>query len=175
MRFPDDGKLRLYSMKFCPYAQRVHLVLDAKNIPYHTAFINLTDKPEWLVNVSALTKVPALETPGIEGDSLIESLIISDYLDEKYPQIPLHSKDPLQKARDRIFVERFEDFIKPFHRLLFNHKKDGAPGAITELTTGLDMFENELKKRGSKFFGGSKPGMLGEIIFLNKNNFINSN
>lgn len=27
------GKLRLYGMRFCPYDQRVHLVLIAKNIP----------------------------------------------------------------------------------------------------------------------------------------------
>ncbi len=30
----DNGVLRLYSMKYCPYAQRSRLVLLAKNIPY---------------------------------------------------------------------------------------------------------------------------------------------
>lgn len=29
----SKGKLRLYSMRFDPYSQRVHLVLDAKKIP----------------------------------------------------------------------------------------------------------------------------------------------
>jgi glutathione S-transferase len=28
------GLLRLYSMRFCPYSQRVRLVLNAKNIQY---------------------------------------------------------------------------------------------------------------------------------------------
>lgn len=45
-------------MKFCPYAQRAHLVLDAKKIPYNVCFINLTEKPEWFSKVSALLKVP---------------------------------------------------------------------------------------------------------------------
>lgn len=151
-------------MKFCPYAQRAHLVLDAKNIPYHVAFINLTDKPEWLEKVSALTKVPALEIPG-HGESLIESLIIADYLDEKYPQNPLHPKDPLQKARDRILVERFNSFITPFYRIVFNSQQGGAPGAITELTNALDIYEKELRERKTKFFGGSKPGMLDYMIW----------
>lgn len=110
-------------MRFCPFAHRAHLVLEAKNIPYHTAYINLYDKPEWLTQKSPLGKVPALEIPSVKGDPLIESLIIADYLDEQYPQNPLNSKDPLQKARDRILIERFNAFIGPFYRLMYT--KDG--------------------------------------------------
>lgn len=53
----------------------------------------------------------------------------------------------------------------PYYRILMNHKTDGAPGAITELTTVLDLFEKELKSRNTKFFGGSKPGMLDYMIW----------
>lgn len=110
----------MYSMRFCPYAQRSHLVLEAKNIPYHTAFINLKDKPEWLTQKSPLGKVPALEIPSVKGDPLIESLVIADYLDDQYPQNPLNAKDPLLRARDRILVERFNSFITPFYKLMFS-------------------------------------------------------
>lgn len=125
-KFPDDGKLRLYSMRFCPYAQRAHLVLEAKGIPYHTAYINLTEKPEWFLKKSPLGKVPALEIPTIGGDALIESLVIADYLDEAYPENPLNPKDPLQKARDRILVERFNEFITPYYRLYFSENGPGG-------------------------------------------------
>lgn len=89
-------------MRFCPYAHRVHLVLDAKKIPYHAIYINLRDKPEWFSLVSSSTKVPALELVKEQGNPvLIESLIICDYLDEKYPEVPLYPKDLLKKPRRR--------------------------------------------------------------------------
>ncbi|KAG8235616.1 hypothetical protein J437_LFUL014874 [Ladona fulva] len=96
--------MRLYSMHFCPYAQRCRLVLDAKKIPYDIVNINLTEKPEWLLEKSPLGKVPALE---IDGQTIYESLIVSDFLDEKFPQRPLLPKDPMQKAKDKILVEQF--------------------------------------------------------------------
>jgi len=165
-KFPEDGKLRLYSMRFCPYAQRAHLVLEAKRIPYHTVFINLKEKPEWLTQKSPLGKVPALEIPSAKGDPLIESLIICDYLDDQYPQNPLNSKDPLQRARDRILVERFGGFTSAFNRLVFPRETcDHVSGAITEMNTTLDIFEAELKSRGSKYFSGTKPGFLDYMIW----------
>jgi glutathione S-transferase len=67
--------------------------------------IKLSDRPEWYFERNPLGKVPAIETES--GDCLYESLIIADYLDEKYPEIPLHPKDPMQKAKDRIMIEHF--------------------------------------------------------------------
>ncbi|KAG5669332.1 hypothetical protein PVAND_017220 [Polypedilum vanderplanki] len=163
--FPDNEILRLYSMKYCPYAHRAHLVLDAKNIPYHTVFINLTEKPEWLSKVSALTKVPALELPGVKGDSLIESLIICDYIDEKYPQNSLNSKDPLEKARDRILVQKFETISPVFARFVFWKKEEDKGELLKKLYAGLKNFDDELNERNSKFFGGEKPGMTDYMIW----------
>lgn len=115
-------------MRFCPYAQRAHLVLDSKDIPYHTCNINLKQKPEWFIQKSPLLKVPTLELrSGVEGeDPLIESLIICEYLDEKYNQNPLRSSDPLQRARDKILIERFNAFVSAFYRLVYT--KNGAEG-----------------------------------------------
>lgn len=151
-------------MRFCPYAQRVHLVLDAKNIPYHTVFINLSEKPEWLVQKSPLLKVPALEIPG-ESEPLIESLVIADYLDEKYPEKKLHSSDPLQKARDRILIERFSAVTAPMYKI-YTFSTDNVTEAVREVATGLQLYEDELRKRGTKFFGGdTKPGMVDLMLW----------
>lgn len=164
-QLPDDGKLRFYSMRFCPYAQRIHLILEAKEIPHHTIFINLTEKPEWYESVSPLGKVPSLQLPNDKGHpTLTESLVIADYLDEKYPKNHLHAKDPLTKAKDKILIERFNQVVNSMYRLFFS--TSGAPiGAISETVSGLDVFEKELKERGTVFFGGKQPGMLDYMIW----------
>ncbi|KAH8322036.1 hypothetical protein KR059_000873, partial [Drosophila kikkawai] len=157
---PDDGVLRLYSMRFCPYAQRAHLVLNAKKVDYHTVFINLTEKPEWLVEVSPLLKVPALQVVAEKGQpSLIESLIIAEYLDEKYPQNPLLPKDALKRAQDKILLERFNGITNAFMKILLQNT------GLDDFWTALDIFEQELTKRGTRFFGGDKPGFVDYMIW----------
>lgn len=42
-----DNNLRLYSMSFCPFAERARLVLLAKKLPHEIVNINLKEKPEW--------------------------------------------------------------------------------------------------------------------------------
>lgn len=49
--------------------------------------------------------MPALEYA--EGKAIFDSNIINVYLDEKYPETPLQSTDPLRRAQDKILVELF--------------------------------------------------------------------
>nr|ATY49606.1 glutathione S-transferase [Bradysia odoriphaga] len=160
--FPSDGKLQLLSMRFCPYAQRTHIILEAKRIPYHTYNVDLTNKPEWLTKYSPLGKVPALGVPTERGLSFIhESMVIADYLDEKYPEKLLYPKDPFAKAVDRLLIERFSIVSNAFYKIGFRGDINGK----VELSNGLDEFETELKKRGTSFFGGKEPGMLDYMIW----------
>ncbi|XP_062133394.1 pyrimidodiazepine synthase-like [Drosophila sulfurigaster albostrigata] len=156
---PDDGVPRLYSMRFCPYAERAHLALNAKKVPHHTIYVNLTEKPEWLIDVSPLLKVPALHLVGEKAQpSLIESLIIVEYLDEKYPENPLLPKDPLKRAQDKILVERFSAITGAFLKILIHG--DGA-----DFWPAIDIFEAELGKRGTPYFSGEKPGFVDYMIW----------
>lgn len=148
-------------MRFCPYAQRVHLVLDAKEIPYHTVFINLTEKPEWLVLKSPLGKVPALELPKEKGNpTLHESLTIAEYLDEKYPEKLLYPKDPLAKAQDKLLIDKFNFVSIAMYKVMYENR-----GSLSDIVESLDPFEVELGKRGTAFYGGSKPSMLDYMIW----------
>ncbi|XP_054013208.1 pyrimidodiazepine synthase-like [Hylaeus anthracinus] len=155
------GKVRLYSMRFCPYAQRIHLVLDAKHIPYDVVYVNLTNKPEWLLEKTPLGKVPCIEVEG--GETLYESLIIAQYLDEAYPQNKLYPSDPLAKAKDNLLIDRFGSVISTMYKL-YNPTSIHCDVFNTALA-GLEHFEKELVQRGTPFFNGNSPGMVDFMIW----------
>lgn len=91
------NELVLYTNVICPYAQRAHLVLNAKKVPYHVVYMDLWKKAEWYTQKSPTGKVPALALTD-QADPLIESLIIADYFDEKYPQKSITSKECLSEG-----------------------------------------------------------------------------
>nr|XP_033798670.1 glutathione S-transferase omega-1-like isoform X4 [Geotrypetes seraphini] len=103
------GLTRIYSMRFCPYAHRAVLVLEAKGIKYETINVNLISKPEWFLEKTPLGLVPALETE--KGQVIYESPIICDYLDEAYPEKKLNPVDPYEKAKQKMLLENFSKLI----------------------------------------------------------------
>ncbi|KAG9484773.1 hypothetical protein GDO78_008076, partial [Eleutherodactylus coqui] len=100
-----EGLIRLYSMRFCPYAERARLVLAAKGIKHEVVNINLMDKPEWFLEKSPLGLVPCLETS--DGKIIHDSVSVCDYLDEAYPGKKLNPEDPYEKAQQKSLLECF--------------------------------------------------------------------
>ena len=73
---------------------------------YEVVNIDLKNKPEWYLEKNVLGKVPLLEEQGLH-DGLSESLIIAEYLDDKFhDQNPLLPSDnPLERARQKVLIE----------------------------------------------------------------------
>jgi glutathione S-transferase len=77
-------------------------------------YINLKNKPDWYLEKLPSGKVPAII---VDGEFIYESLIISDFLDEKFPERPLYPKDPIKKVKDRLLVDAFGK-VNSFNALL---------------------------------------------------------
>jgi glutathione S-transferase len=148
-----DGTLRLYSMRFCPFAQRTRLVLAHLNIPHEVVNVNLKEKPEWFFKKNPLALVPVLE----KGDDIVyESSICDEYLDEVYGKQSLLTTDPLERARQKIIGERFSKVIAPFYGIL-RQTGDERVQAVETAQKAFDIFEELLT---GKFFGGETPKMI---------------
>lgn len=157
----DDEKLLLYSMRFCPYAARAHLVLDAKKLSYKTVNINLVDKPEWLIEANPLGKVPCLQLRDKPNQPfIIESLLIAEYLDDIYPTPKLYPEDPLERVQEKIWIERFSPITSKFYQALTITDSDELLRIWSEMERLLDAFESELQRRGTKYFGGNEKANI---------------
>ncbi|XP_045191381.2 pyrimidodiazepine synthase-like [Mercenaria mercenaria] len=155
----EPGKLRVYSMRFCPYAQRARILLIHRNIEFETININLKEKPEWFLELAPLGTVPAIQKDDI---TIYDSPIVCQYLDETCPGEKLTPTDPLQKAKDAMLLERYsKKIVTPFYKMASTQ----SPEALQELMTGLNVLEDELKLRGQKFFGGEKPMLIDFMIW----------
>lgn len=157
--------IKLYDFKSSPNCQRVKVVLAEKNLPYETVPIDLRNKeqksPEYL-KLNPYGKVPALTD---DGTVLYESLIINEYLEEKYPNPPLLPKDPAQKAKARILIDYgMAHFDAPYQKLRMELMKDAKEqsqliidGAKSELRKLLQRFEDEL---------GDQPYLMGDFSLV---------
>ncbi|MEX2211719.1 MAG: glutathione S-transferase family protein [Gaiellaceae bacterium] len=97
--------LTLYDAERCPYCARVRIVLAEKGVEWEAVEIDLDDRPAWIYGKNPLGRVPVLEEDGLV---LPESVVIMEYLDERYPEPPLLPADAAQRALARLVVERFE-------------------------------------------------------------------
>ncbi|XP_072947173.1 pyrimidodiazepine synthase-like [Epargyreus clarus] len=159
---PFSGKLRLFAMRFCPYAERSVLVLNAKKIEYDLVFINLDHKPEWIFDFNPKGSVPILEYE--QGKAIFDSTIINVYLDEKYPDVKLQSSDPLRRAQDKMLVELFAGAQSAYYTAAFN-PQGVEPKTVETYHKGLELLQKELQSRGTKFLHGDEPGFIDYTIW----------
>ena len=86
--------------QFCPFVQRVLLVLLEKNIPFQYIEVNPYHKPESLLKFNPRGLVPTLQ---YHNKPLYESTVICEFLEDAYADTPrLLPSDPYEKARSRI-------------------------------------------------------------------------
>nr|ARM39008.1 glutathione S-transferase omega-1 [Cydia pomonella] len=159
---PLGDKLRLYHVDMNPYGHRVLLILEAKKTKYEVYKLDPLRLPDWFRTANPRLKIPVLEIPTDQGDKfLFESVVICDYLDEKYGRGQLHSRDPYVKAQDRLLIERFNELIKGSLECFDTNFAYGSE----QIVQTLDIFEKELTARGTNYFGGDRPGMLDYMIW----------
>ena len=90
--------MKIVSFKICPFVQRVTALLAVKGVDHDIAYISLSDKPQWFLDISPNAQVPILITD--DRRVLFESDAIVEYIDELVGR-PTLSRDLVTKAQDR--------------------------------------------------------------------------
>src|SRR5262249_21930341 len=125
--------LTLYDADRCPYCARVRILLAEKGLEYETVVVDLDDRPAWIFDKNPLGKVPVLEE---DAFVLSESVVINEYVEERYPAPPLWPADPAERAAARLLVEGFDQLGRPYYAL-----RRGSEGARDDLDHELTKLD----------------------------------
>ena len=129
------------------------------------------EKPKWYNEITTLGTVPLLYD---NGKAIYESLIVAEYLDEKYQGrgATLYPSAIDRKALARLLIARFADkIVKPAYELLQNINPEDQERLRNALTTAVTSFNKEV----THFSPGNGPYYLGDefsIVDVAVNPFI---
>lgn len=155
------AEIEVYSTALCPFAHRVRLTLQEKEIPFKLIEIDLNNKPANFRAVSTYGKVPVLK----HGDRRVwESTIINEYLDETFSHPPLLPKTSFQRAQARIWIN-FADarlFAATAKLLYLSQNPQQQAEAKQQLIEHLQFMEQE----GLQTLSERSPYWLGSEVSL---------
>ncbi len=111
--------MELYTYYRSTASYRVRIALGLKGLDFQAIPVNLlvprggaNRQPQYLA-INPQGRVPALRTD--DGEVLVQSLAIVEYLDERYPQVPLLSRELATRAHERAVAAMIACDIHPLH------------------------------------------------------------
>ncbi len=141
--------LRLCGFHISNYFNKVRIAMLEKGLDFE---LDPTCRPSQKDDFLARTpmgKVPFLE---VDGEHLVESQVICDYLEDAYPERPLYPRDPLARARVRELIAIMELHMELVARRLYRQVffggtiSDEVKAAVeTDLAKGVRAFRMRAK------------------------------
>ena len=139
--------LTVYHHNISVCAQKVRLVLAEKNVPWESRHVDLERgeqlTPEYL-RIHPKGFVPAIVH---DGNIVIESTLICEYLDDVFPEPPLKPKDPAAVARMRLWPKAVDDGLH-FAIGSISHAAAFMPYLKKSMT--VEQIEERLKRMPDK-------------------------
>jgi glutathione S-transferase len=102
--------LILHSYRRCPFAIRVRMTLEEKGLEYEVIEESLREPSAALLALHPEGKVPLLVHDGL---ALFESAIITEYLEDSFPAIPLLPASASGRAEVRLLTYWCNHIFKP--------------------------------------------------------------
>lgn len=102
----------LYGSPLSPFQRKVEAVMALKQLDYDCEAINIMAMPDWYLDISPLSRIPALRdtsiaTEGPDG-TIADSSAICGYLEKKCPAPAAYPEDPYLYGR-ALWLEEYAD------------------------------------------------------------------
>ncbi len=161
--------MKLYSYFRSSASYRLRIALNLKGLTYDYQAVNLLageQQSEEYLALNPLGLVPTLQLDN--GEILIQSSAVLEYLEESYPQPPLLPADALARARVRAIANAIACEIQPLCNIgVTEHLKASFDIGSDEvfawynrwMPRGFTAVEHMLQEAGTAFASGDAPGM----------------
>ena len=152
----DDRRdvMKLYDSVRAPNPRRVRIFLAEKGIEVPKVMVDLAafeHRSDEFTKLNPLRRTPALELD--DGTVITESVAISRYFEELYPEPSLFGRTPVEKATIEMWNRRVELGLMTEVQMVFRH---GHPGMAThEIPQVQDWAE------------ANKPKMMASLRLIN--------
>ena len=105
--------LELYTHPMSPCAQKVRIVLAEKRLDWEKRHVNLAEKENLSPDYLKLNPLGVVPTLVDEGQPIIESSIICEYLEDKFPEPELRPDNPYHRAQMRFWMKHIDIKVHP--------------------------------------------------------------
>ncbi|ERM94464.1 hypothetical protein AMTRI_Chr04g190140 [Amborella trichopoda] len=153
----ESREVKVIGVWHSPYSWRIEVALKLKGIEYEFIEDDLSNKSQLLLQLNPVyKKVPVLIH---NGKPIVESLIILEYIDETWPELPaLIPKNPHQKACMRFWADFFDNTFPEIGRNILKTQGEEQEKEVIKFKEKLEVVEHGLERD----FGGQKPFLNGE-------------
>jgi len=136
----------LWSAWACPYCMRVRIGLEEKGLIWETREVDLAAKPAELLALNPPQgAVPVLV---VDGEVIPESLVILQYLEDRFPETPLLPPEPAARARARLLADRVTAALGPAGYRLARGTPEERPAAEAAVREALRALEPQVPGAG---------------------------
>jgi glutathione S-transferase len=105
--------LELYHNAVSTCSQKVRLVLEEKGLEWKSHVVDLVGGGQHDPDYVKLNPNHVVPTLVHDGQVLIESTLINDYLDDAFPEIAMRSADPFRRHAASMWIKRVDTKVHP--------------------------------------------------------------
>lgn len=132
------GGLTVFHIPVCPFCQRLEILLARKGLAGAVRFevVDITKPrdPALLAKTRGTTALPVLEAE--DGRILKESLVILQYLEDRFPEPRVAQRDPWRRAVENMLTVLCSDFVSAGYTMVMNQDR-GKVAALRDRLLGI--------------------------------------
>jgi len=120
------------------------MVLHEKGVSFEIYEVDLENKFEEFLRVSPTGKVPVVV---VDGDSIYESNVVNQYLDEVFESPKLLPEDSKERAYARVWMASADDFFSVVFAASVGRERGLSEERVSEALGKLEIMLAELEER----------------------------